>query len=41
MGAARVADLQPGAIDLPEDADDLLYSVSVLHGFYALYTAEL
>ena len=41
MGSARVADLQPTALDLPKDPDDLLYTVSVLHGFYGFYTAEL
>ncbi len=41
VGPARVADLQPAAFDLPKDPDDLLYAVSVLHGFYGFYTAEL
>ena len=41
MGTARVADLQPSALDLPKDTSDLFYTVSVLHGFYGFYTAEL
>ena len=41
VGPARVADLQPSALDLPKDTDDLFYTVSVLHGFYGFYTAKL
>jgi len=41
LGSARVADLQPAALDLSKDPDNLLYTVSVLHGFYGFYTAEL
>jgi hypothetical protein len=41
MGSARAVDPQPTALDLPKDPDDLLYTVSVRHGFYGFYTAEL
>jgi hypothetical protein len=41
MRSARVTDLRPTALDLPKDADDLPYTLSVPHEFYGLYTAEL
>jgi hypothetical protein len=41
VGTARIADLQPSVLDLPKDTNDLFVTVSVLHGFYGLYTAEL
>jgi hypothetical protein len=28
-------------LNLSKDSDDLLYTVSLLHGFYGCYTAEL
>ena len=33
--------LQPAVFNLPKGADDLLCTVSFLHGFYGIYTAEL
>jgi hypothetical protein len=39
-GRARVADLQPAALDLPKHPDDLLCTTSLLHGLYGLQPAE-